>query len=258
MEPSMALPVDVNQILFPSKSPPLTGDWAEEFGSYPWFRLTAFPARFKAIKAPFGDPLKPRPLLHKEGVRRLRDAELRERAATRIPAEWREKFDLDWDIPLGKAQIDRVMTGQAVTLDRACLIVAALDILLEEKGHGNRLIQEIVRIAPSIFRLKKLELNGGEFLRNHFYGSEVNKKRFESLKGRTQCVTHEFFDELKNSKIGFTYITLKIVETGISEKVEGYFDGDLRPIPERKHGMRASQFDPAHFPDEVNSAGTQF
>ena len=80
--------------------------------------------------------------------------------------------------------------GDPIPLDRAGLLIAAVDLLLEEVGRPDVNVRDYVRIAPAIFHL------GGfteAFFRENFKGIE-NRPKFNRLKQLTSNFKHEFFD----------------------------------------------------------------
>lgn len=243
----MTLPKNVEDLLAPNDAPPLTQDWHRQFAPYLWCRLAGFPERVnRELRAAFGPEGNLRPLLHKDGERRLRATNIRSAASGHVPSAWKQHTDfadLNWDQPLGDAQITAAISGHPITFDRACLVIAALDLLFIETGHKDEAVRKYVRIAPAIFYLDKFN---ERFFKDNFLG-EQNRKRFGLLQALTQNTKPQFFVDLSKGA-GATYATLGNMDHVLREDLHLSYGGEIMPFPERKRNMRAAAYENPVFP----------
>lgn len=245
----MALPKNVDDLLVPAEVPPLTHDWNRQFAPYSWCRLAGFPERINGdLRAAFQPGASVRPLLHKDGTKRLKDTHLRAAAAQHVPNKWKvhpDYADLEWERPLGKAQIESAINGDAIPFDRACLVVAAVDLLFQATGHAEKSVRDYVRIAPAIFYLDQFDKR---FFESHF-GGMANRTNLHTLIKLTMNSKPQFFEDLARG-CGATYTTLSVLDTALRQHLKTGFSGSIAPFPERRHGMRPAAFEVAMFPVE--------
>jgi hypothetical protein len=230
----MALPQDITKLMAPLVGP-APSDWVPEFSGYPWFRVVGFPGRLncsrRGLRADFGVPGRSWPLTHKDGRNILLSSDTLAAATRRIPDAWKRHPDfvsLDWTTQLSVKQMRAAIDQQPLQLVRACLVVAAIDALLESQGHGKRAIEDHVRIAPAYFYLEGFT---PEFFAENF---ESSRENLNALMRATTNSNPIFFRELTR-KAGATYSTLEKTKDTIGGSMKLKFGGQVAHHTRRGH-----------------------
>lgn len=137
--------------------------------------------------------------------------ELLDEAIQNIPDEWREGdyhlmafFDNEG---LSKWQFYKMLQGKLQQLDKACLTVSMLDVLLTKKYGANNLVLENVQIRPALFTIT--EFNRALY-KAYISGGFGSFKSFKQLMTKTRQVaprgyigyykSHCFFKDVSNGK----------------------------------------------------------
>lgn len=242
----MALPKDITELLAPLQGPPAT-DWVPEFAGYPWFRVVGFPGRLncsrRGLRAEFGVPGRKWPLTHKDGRRFLLAPETLVAAAKRIPDTWKRHPDfvsLDWTAQLSAKQMKTAIDMEPLQFVRACLVVAAIDALFEDQGHGTRPIENHIRIAPAFFFLDNFT---PEYFAKHFEVTKENYDRLNLLKRETTNTNPIFFTDVSR-KAGATYTTLEKTLATINGPLSMRFGGQVAHHKKRGHRHPSSAENP--------------
>ena len=216
------LPNDIYSIIEPLSKQFLPHDWENEFAPYRWLYVAG--CRRCMIKIGVYD------------LSAYADSEIIDNLPNKIPENWKLQFpNCKWKNRLSKTQIIGALKGKSsLTLDRACLVIAAMHDFLEKNGASIQNSSEyMLQIRPAVFRLPAFT---EDFYKHHFKGNN-NSEKFTDLKKHTGQSSSEFFEEISKG-FGATYITLKLVAEFIKEEISSEFDNDITPVLFRSWNKR--------------------